>query len=355
MGLRRDPCVGMAAVLWLLLCAPNGVAGQTAGPKPPVDAVGHQYESEIALAVSLGYMTTVDSVGRFKPKEQITAEGFVGCVKKALSISGMPAQPDLTLDNPGAGINKMQAAKLMAGLVLSPEQIARISLLCTCPGEYLADFNDGDAIAPWAGPFVAAAVYKGWMPDQSFLRPDQLISRGYAAALLARAFPKVMEYSGIIVVLPECEFSKTPSVQIVCDDPGFSPHVLYPDPDPAHRPSKPFFQAPGMLSYCATAKAVSADRCLSNPLTVYATSSRTDQYNRCEIAITAADAQKIVDADPWTLLLRTCRVAVVTEKTRPCKPRKPAPDTAPAEEPAPPSAEPSAPVGANDPGGEGKE
>lgn len=276
---------------------------------PPDVQADYPYADEVVVALQLGYMKLPD--GRnFKPDNPIKAGEFVACIQRGLKAVGYSTSATKP-DKPNELITKQQAAKLLVDTLLSPEEIDSVCKKCGNCAEYLVDFRDANMVSGWAEKFLTAGIYKAWMPDIYWLRPDKPVSRGYAAALLARAFPRKDAYTGLVLSFQSGKCERVQSMQIVSEAPSGACDVLY--LLPSQMPSMSYIQAPGVLSYCQTEQEAKERRVGDNPLIVSAVAVRKNSQGRWQIVLTPEDAAKVRDEDKKSLFFRTWRVALVTE------------------------------------------
>jgi len=279
------------------------------------DINDHPYSREIRRAIGLKYMSLGED-GRFRPNDPIHTEDFVGCIKKAMAARKPDAEEDQSVDlpepeKPRDNINKMQAAKFLVAASLTPQQFDTVCKRCGNPVYYLSDFLDVTKVAQWAMPYVAASVYSGWMPDTYSLQPDQPIGRGYAAALLVRAFPDSSAKTGLIVKVPPDKLERAQSLRIVCDEADAESGDADVYLEKGCTPSLAFVQAPGVIGYCKSEDEARQLRVGSNPVVVEATDVRRGYDGRWELVISSSAAKEIRDADQKGLFLKMWRVAVV--------------------------------------------
>ena len=137
------------------------------------------YVRELKLGVNLGYISSLaDASGPIRRAD------FVVCLHKALKMAGCPADGLTEPSKPKTSITRQEAVKVLVAAVLSPKEITDICTLCGGADTYLNDFLDASKVSPWARPYFTAAIYRGWVPDRTYLQPDQPATRGYIAALL---------------------------------------------------------------------------------------------------------------------------------------------------------------------------
>lgn len=120
----------------------------------------------------------------------------------------------------------------------------------------IGDIGD---VASWAESCVAAAVYKGWIPERYRIYPNEEATREFAATLLACAFPDPTAYTGLAITVCAPNFKRSMSIQIVADG-----EPVYPSQDGLH--SIAFTGSPGIASYCSSLEEAKQRRVGSNPL-----------------------------------------------------------------------------------------
>ena len=275
----------------------------------PADAKDSPFAQEIGVAIKLGHMNLIGGPD-FQPAGKVKAKDFISCIMRGISKSGFIAALEPEADDPEALITRQQAVKFLATAIYTPQQIEFIGKQCGEPHLYLSDFPDAEDVASWAKLYYAAAVYKGWVPDKDRLSPNEEITREYAAALLARAFPDPNDFTGLVVYVNSADFKRAQSIQIVSDGLNATPEVLYPDPN--SMPSFAFLGAPGIVSYCKSMDEAKERRVGQNPLEVTAADVRKGSAGRTQIVLSANDAMMVWGADATGLFRRTWRVAIVT-------------------------------------------
>lgn len=311
---RLSSTLVVAALLCLMLpralSAMEGTLGSTEGAvigaaqAPSISDIGDSsYRSEIEQAVKLGYMSLVDGTS-FKPEGRIRAKDFFACIQRGLSKAGLTAGSDCRPEDPNAWLTRQQAVKMLALSMLTRDQLELVGKQCGGPPLYLSDFADANDVASWAEPCVAAAVYKGWVSERYRLYPKEDATRGFAAALLARAFPDQTAFTGLVVYVGASNFKRAMCLQIVTDD-----QTVYPAQDGV--PSIAFSGAPGVASYCSSLEEAKMRRVGSNPLAVAAIRAQKGRRGELQIVVPAEEAQKILMANQQGLFLETWRVAVI--------------------------------------------
>lgn len=281
------------------------------GPVSVVDVAECEQQCEITAAVKLGLMGVADGA-HFRPDEPVLARDFMLYLKNALAMSGIDAGNLYKPDTPDKPITRQQAAKLLVASVLTKEEIEQIGKLCGGAELYLSDFPDAGETSQWAEAYVAAAVYKGWMPDRLKLGPKKDATRAYVAAMIARIFPPPGSYTGLAVKVTAPDFKRAQSLQVVVEVAGSAPEVIF--PNPRHCPPFAFLQAPGMISYFPTVEEASS-RVGAKPLVVESGNLRKAENGSDQIVLSAEDAKAIQDADAQGLFLRSWHVAIIANTT----------------------------------------
>lgn len=265
------------------------------------------YQAEIGAALRLGYMSGADT-SSFKPDGRVRAKDFLACIKRGMSKVGLTSEAECKIGNPNAVISRQQAVKMLVTSVLTPEQVELIGQQCGGPPLYLCDFVDAGDVASWAEAYVAAAVYRGWIPERYRLYPKEDASREFVATLLVRAFPDPSAYSGLVVYVSDPSFRRAQCIQIVSDDPASE--AVCPAAD--GMPSMSFTSSPGLASYSASLDDARERRVGSNPLEVTGTRVQRGRGGRIQIVLPAEDAREVLAANDQGLFLKTWRVAIVT-------------------------------------------
>jgi hypothetical protein len=316
--LRSTVRVTYLVVLAVLLClmlpralsATEGALGSTDGAAvgaaqaPSIKDIGDSaYKSEIEVAVKLGYMSLVDG-SSFKPDGKIRAKDFLSCIRKGMSAVGVTSDSESTVENPKAWITRQEAMKMLVSCLLTREQLDLLGKQCGGTSLYLSDFTDANDVASWAESYVAAAVFRGWVPDRARLYPKEDATRGFAAALLARAFPDQTAFTGLVVYVCAPNFKRAMCVQVISED-----QTVYPAQDGL--PSIAFSSAPGIASFCPSLEEAKKRRVGFNPLVVAAERVQRGRKGEVQLIVPADEAQKIVAANQQGLFLKTWRVAII--------------------------------------------
>lgn len=301
--LRNAARVSGALLLALVLCLLPPVC--TRAETAPSDVRDSLYQSEIATAVRLGYMSLDGSA--FKPDGKVRGKDFLACVKRGIEKAGIITTAECGIESPNSHVSRQQAVKMLVTAVFTREQIELIGLRCGGAELYLCDFMDAGDVASWAGQYMAVAVYEGWIPERARLSPKADATREFVAVLLARAFPDQNAYTGLVVYVNDPKFRRAMSVQIVSDDPGSE--AVYPAANAM--PSFSFSSAPGVVSFSASLTDAMQRRVGPNPLLISAIRLQKGKGGRLQVVLPASEAAKVIEANRQGLFLETWRVAIL--------------------------------------------
>ena len=213
------------------------------------------------------------------------------------------------------------------------------------PTMYLAPFDDHNSIPGAAKQTIAVATYKGWLPnlpsETGKVGANALATRGYLANILARAVVRPGDYTGIIIDMSRLKpLARAGGMWVM--NAGLSTtdevkaQLVY--PYNAHAPVRPFFSVPGALAYYGDEQTASMGRAGAHPYVVHALDWAQYDWTNLHgpsglrrggglevplntfhfvhgtppiILISPDDAQKMIEFDHTSLLLRRARVALV--------------------------------------------
>lgn len=302
MILRNAMRVSGALLFAFVLCLLLPVL--TRADNTPSDIRDSAYQPEILAAVRLGYMSLDGN--SFKPDSRIKGRDFLAGIKRGIEKSAAPTA-ECSIENSNSYISRQQAVKALVSALYTREQIEMIGKRCGGPELYLCDYADAGEIASWAEPYMAVAVYEGWVPERALLHPKDDATREFAAVLLARAFPDQSAFTGLVVYVSDPSYRRAMSVQIVSDDPGSEP--VYPSANAM--PSISFSSAPGVVSFSANLPDAMTRRVGPNPLLVSAVRMQKGKGGRLQVVLPASEAAKVIEANKQGLFLETWRVAIL--------------------------------------------
>jgi hypothetical protein len=255
-------------------------------------------------------MNTVDGKN-FNPDGTVRTADFIACLGGVLGKLGLSKDSLPKPENPAKPITRQEAVKLVASSVLSPDDLTAIGNESGGASVYLHDFLDSADVAPWAEPYYAAAVYKGWISDRDRLEPKKPATRAFIAALLLHAISDSKHYTGLVVKVASSDLHPAQTMRIIMGDDESSEEILYPDKN--HLPAVAVVGAPGIVSYSPSLDTAKARRVGENPMVVTATKVRIGLDNVPEIVISHDDGAAVRKADEDGFFLRTWRVAVVAD------------------------------------------
>lgn len=278
---------------------------------PVADASKDPLHDEIVHAVERLRLFTAPS-GRFAPSSALKAADLRSVLSRAAA-----RYPKVFHAPPAAkaGILTREAAVSMVAQSLVKWDSRQAILLETNavkdPLRYFFEdngFKDGKSVTKSAREAYAVLIYNGVIPDTQELLPKKACTRGYGAALIARAIPSAEGYSGLAL---DCNGEILPAaggIRVKLESQVGKHQFLF--PLGGRFPSRAFMQAPGLASINPKMDIIKSRRVGDNPLIVKA--ERVEGNLQVEgapaIIVSASDAALIERMAKNSLLLQTWRV-----------------------------------------------